>query len=325
MSMNENCILIDAFSQIFRAFYAVKNLSNSQGFPTNALAVFTRLLFMIERCYPSDTGAMLFDCGKVQFRCDILPAYKANRPPMPDALRLQLPVIKQMASAFGWPLLQHDNYEADDLIAGLAHAYKGGGKVFIVSSDKDLSQLVSDSVIMLIPAAGGGFTARGKREVLEKFAVYPERICDYLALVGDSADNIPGVPGIGPKTAALMLNTGGGCAEWLAHPEKLQEVKNGHKILPYLDLIRKNLRLVALKDELPQELKGGDSCRRNPPDWDAVTEICRKYELHGVLKDIGKFCKKSNGGGDDLDLFAGSATARESSNCVTLPVQEELF
>ena len=126
----DNVVLIDAYSQIFRSFYAVRVLKDPKGRPVNALYIFTKLLLGIEKEYPGNTGAMLFDCGKVKFRLEVAPEYKANRPPMPDDLKSQMPAIREMAEAFGWPLLSAENYEADDLIGvhhqNIRHRKEGG-------------------------------------------------------------------------------------------------------------------------------------------------------------------------------------------------------
>ena len=186
---NTPVVLVDAFSQIFRAFYAIRQLNNHRGDPVNALYVMTKLLLQIEKNYPAEKGAFLFDCGKVAFRLELLPEYKANRPPMPESLKQQMPVIEEMASAFGWPLLRVENYEADDLIG--AFACHIPGSVLIVTGDKDLSSLVDERVHLLKPArSGGGFQECGPEEVVRDFGVEPELIPDYLALLGDSVDNI---------------------------------------------------------------------------------------------------------------------------------------
>ena len=137
--MADELILIDAYSQIFRAFYAIRQLTNSRGEPTNAVFVFTRLLLGIQKEYPTSRGAMLFDCGKVEFRMKLNPEYKANRPPMPEALRTQIPVIRELAEAFGWPLLEEPEYEADDLAAAFARAAEGPGHKKITKPETPVS------------------------------------------------------------------------------------------------------------------------------------------------------------------------------------------
>jgi len=297
--MPEPLILIDAYSQIFRAFYAIRQLTNSKGEPTNAIFVFARLLLRIQNDYPSETGALLFDCGKVGFRLELAPEYKANRAAMPDELKAQLPAIRELAAAFGWPLLEEKEYEADDLIAAFARAVPG--PVYIVSSDKDLSQLVTPEIRMLVPALKGGFEERGIPEVKAKFDVPPELIVDYLALIGDSSDNIPGVPGVGPKTAALILNSCGPAETWLDDPAKIENPKFLAKLEGHFDVIRKNRKLIALRDDLPARFARPEQfLRRSAPDWAKIREICEAAELRSLLRELPEPPAPAG----ELDLFA---------------------
>ena len=280
-------VLIDAYSQIFRSFFAIRQLTTSKGEPVNALFVFTRLLLDLAKKYPSDRGAMLFDCGKVEFRLKVNPEYKANRPPMPDELKIQMPWIKEMAEAFGWKLLSCPDYEADDLAGAFALAEKSGD-VRIVSADKDLSQLVNARIKLVSPAHGntGGFVERGEAEVVEKFGVTPELIPDYLALVGDSSDNIPGVPGIGPKSAAELLNTCGRIETWIDAPEKITIEKYRKKLDGQNELLRQNLQLVRLRCEVPPELAAPENLVRREPDYVKIAELCRRFEFNKILRDL---------------------------------------
>lgn len=284
--MADELILIDAYSQIFRAFYAIRQLTNFRGEPTNAVFVFTRLLLGIQKEYPSSRGAMLFDCGKVEFRMKLNPEYKANRPPMPEALRAQIPVIRELAAAFGWPLLEEPEYEADDLAAAFARA--ADGPVKIISSDKDLAQLVDERVTMLSPASGNaGFEERGVAEITAKFQVPPALLIDYLALLGDSSDNIPGVPGIGAKGAAQLLNTCGPVSEWLEHPEKLAGTRFEKKIAGARDILKRNRELIRLRSDLPPRFADlGTVLARREPDWGKIAGICRRMELKSILKEL---------------------------------------
>ena len=275
-------ILIDAYSQIFRSFYAIRMLTNARGEPVNAALVFAKLLLKLEKEHPAVAGAMLFDCGKVAFRSEILPGYKANRPPMPDDLRSQIPLIKRIAEAFGWQLFQHENWEADDLIGGMAEKFTSL-PVRIVSSDKDLSQLINDRIKMLVPGSNT-FELRGKDEVVQKFGVVPELIVDYLSLLGDSSDNIPGVPGIGPKSAVELLNTCGAVENWIGEPEKISESKYAKKILPHLDTLAKNRQLIKLKTALPPEWENMPLPEKKTPDWRVIADICRDNQFNSVLK-----------------------------------------
>ena len=325
-------VLIDAYSQIFRAFFAIRMLTNAKGEPVNAAFVFTRLLLQLEKSYPSEAGAMLFDCGKVKFRTGILPEYKANRPPMPEELASQIPLIKRIAAAFGWPLLQHEDWEADDLIGGLAGRFADYA-VKIVSSDKDLSQLIDDRVEMLIPSgSGAGFERRGREEVGRKFGVGPELIVDYLALLGDASDNIPGVAGIGPKGAADLLNTFGPAQEWMDDIEKLAASKYYKKLQPQLETLARNRRLIRLRTELPEDMPLAAAPRRTAPDWAEIAAICRENQFNSILRELPEVAAAAPQGSvpadeeDDLFSYAASSDAKAKPDPdAGKPVQPELF
>lgn len=327
--MLNEIILIDAYSQIFRAFFAIRMLTNSRGEPTNALFVFTRLLLHIQQNYPTKRGAMLFDCGKVGFRLELNPEYKANRPPMPDALRAQIPVIRTMAEAFGWPLLEEPEFEADDLIAAFTRA-AGDAPVRIVSSDKDLAQLVDERVHMLSPAAGNaGFEERGVEEIIGKFAVPPALIVDYLALIGDNSDNIPGVPGIGPKSAAQLLTEFGPIETWIDQPERLAGTRFEKKLAGHAELLQRNRKLIRLRDDLPARFRDlGTFLHRREPDWVKIASLCREYELKSILKELPAEAVAATEAEDDL--FAAAAKqpvppAESADSPADTMVQGELF
>lgn len=284
---SQSIVLVDAYSQIFRSFYAIRMLTNSRNEPVNAAFVFTKLLLQLEKKHASAYGAMLFDCGKVDFRLAINPLYKANRPPMPEELKMQIPLIRRIAAAFGWQLLQHEGFEADDLIGGIAAKYRMF-PVKIVSSDKDLTQLIDQRVNMLLPASGGGFELRGVAEAVKKFGVPPENMVDYLALLGDSADNIPGVPGIGPKSAVEILQTFGPADSWLDSPEKIDAGSRvGKKLLPELETVRRNRKLIRLRLELPEGLTDDVLPPvRGGVNWDEIREICLDNSFNSILKEL---------------------------------------
>ena len=281
-------VLIDAFSQIFRAFYAIRQLNNRRGEPVNALYVMTKLLLQMEKNHPCDKGAMLFDCGKVAFRLELLPEYKANRPPMPEPLKVQMPRIEEMAAAFGWPLLRAENYEADDLIGAFASRY--GSEVLIVTGDKDLSSLVDERVHLLKPArSGGGFLECGPEEVVKDFGVEPGLIPDYLALLGDSVDNISGVPGIGAKSAVELLNNFGSVENWYDSEGELtfESPRFSAKLAGKKELIRRNIALTRLKTELPEELANCAAVlEKKPPEWQKIADLCADNDFKSLLKEI---------------------------------------
>ncbi len=280
----QDLILVDAYSQIFRGFYAVSHLSSHDGTPTNAVFVFGRILLKLCREYPSGLGALVFDCGRVKFREELNPLYKKNRPPMPDELKIQIPYIRELAQYFGWPLLEEPEYEADDLIAALAVSCPG--TVRIVSSDKDLAQLVNERVSMLVPGFGGGFELRDYAGVLKKFAVPPEKIIDYLSLTGDSADNIEGIAGVGPKTAAKLLGEFESVEAILAHPEALANEKLREKIVAGSELLRRNRKLISLRLDLPERWKSEEMLRRREPDWAAIRSMLLQLDLHSLRREL---------------------------------------
>lgn len=328
-SAGEALLLIDAYSQIFRSFYAIRMLTNSRGEPVNAAFVFTKLLLKLEKEHPSSAGAMLFDCGKVAFRSEILPEYKANRPPMPDDLRSQIPLIRRIAEAFGWQLFQHENWEADDLIGGMTEKFSDM-PVRIVSSDKDLSQLINERVMMLVPGTNS-FEFRGAAEVVKKYGVAPELMVDYLSLLGDASDNIPGVPGIGPKSAADLLNTYGAASEWLSVPEKISESKYAKKLLPHLDTLAKNRQLIKLKTDLPPEWENMSLPERKTPDWQLIANICRENQFNSILKELPELPREEPIlPADDLFAFAEAHSAEPEKSVSPLKTaveteQPELF
>ena len=286
----ENLILLDAYSQIFRSFYAIRHLTNARGEAVNAAFVFTKLLLKLERRFPERRSVMLFDCGKVDFRLKLAPDYKANRPPMPDDLKSQIPLIKRIAAAFGWQQYACEGYEADDLIGAVARHCEKDYRIMVLSSDKDLSQLVNENISMLVPQNGnkGDFELRGVAEVTEKFGVAPEMIVDYLALLGDSSDNIAGVPGIGPKSAAELLNSCGAAENWIEEPEKIRASRFFKKLDGNFELLKRNRKLVALRTEMFEELAGKlpELLTKKSPDWAEIAEICRDNQFVSILKEL---------------------------------------
>lgn len=205
-------LLVDGFNMAFRAFYAVRELSRSDGFPTNALYGWVRSMWkLLDEHSPNET-IVFFDLGGAQAKLALLPEYKANRGETPEEFEKQIPVIKNLTRAMGFGIYEEDGVESDDLLA--AHARRicerdDDTEVLIVSADKDFAQSVNDRVHMLVPPPTAnprlGWRRLDPNGVKEKFGVLPEQIVDYLSLIGDSSDNIPGIPGVGPKTAVKWL------------------------------------------------------------------------------------------------------------------------
>ncbi len=313
-------ILMDAFSQIFRCFYAVRILTNSRGEPTNALLPFVRILMKLDRDYPDNPGALVFDCGRVKFRLALNPAYKATRPPAPAELQAQIPAVREFAEAFGWPLLEAGEYEADDLIAAIA--VNSNDNVRIISSDKDLSQLVNGRIAMMIPDPKNfGWDIRDEAAVMAKFKVAPGQIIDYLALIGDTSDNIPGVPGIGPKTAASLLEAHGSVADMLAQPEQIANERLRRLIQENREILERNCKLIRLRSDLPPGMDDIEKiCRRQAPDWLRIAQLCRRWELKSILRELpqDKIAEPETADDGTLPLFAQTLPEKK-----TEPVRDE--
>jgi DNA polymerase-1 len=269
--MPEPIILIDGYAHIYRTFYAIRELSNARGEPTNALYGMIRLLMKIDQEMPSSLGAVVLDKGRCTRRLAIRPEYKGTRKPMPDPLRQQVPLIREAVSWLGWPMLQWEGREADDLIAGIVST-RGEHPVRILSGDKDLAQLVDADVTLVTPGGKGAWTNLGPEDVNAKFGVPPTAVRDYLALVGDSSDNIIGVPGVGAKTAAKLLNEFGSIDGILANLDSIAAKRTREALAGSADLLRANRELTSLDRELPDEWDGLASLKRRNPDWQALLD-----------------------------------------------------
>ncbi|MDD4818311.1 MAG: 5'-3' exonuclease H3TH domain-containing protein [Victivallaceae bacterium] len=278
-------VAVDAYSQIFRGFYAIMGLSDSRGEPTNAIFSFAKLLLYLDKNQPSSHGGMAFDCGKVAFRLAIAPDYKGNREPTPEPLLRQIPFIRELAEDFGWPVMEDAALEADDLIAGAVELFRGD-QVRIVSSDKDLAQLVSPSVSLLRPAKPSGFNEWNCAAVAEGFGVTPLQMVDYLSLLGDASDNIPGVRGVGGKTAAKILAEIGSLDAFFADPSVLSSAKLRGVLTENRGILEKNRSLIRLRAELPAMLASRGKWVRRAPDWAAIRSFCEKFELKSLLREL---------------------------------------
>ena len=283
--MKKTLLLVDAFSQVFRGYFAVRALSTASGVPSNAVFAMTKLLLKLQQEYGHCDGAFVFDKGKCAARLELAPAYKANRPPMPEDLRVQMEPIRNMIRAFGWPIVESEGFEADDLI-GAAAVSETDREVLILSSDKDLSQLISDRVKMLVPDRDGkGLLIRDTAATEEKFGVPPEGIVDYLSLIGDSSDNIPGVEGVGPKTAAALIAQFGSIEAMLAAPEKIARENLRAKITASRGILELNRKLILLNFAAPLD---GISFTKTEPDYGRIRELAEQSELKSILKELDK-------------------------------------
>ncbi len=274
--------LIDGLSYIYRAFYAVRELSNSSGFPTNAIFGFVNMLQRVRDTYDPSHLAIIFDAPGKNFRHARYSDYKANRQAIPDALRQQIPRIKEVVEAYRIPAIELAGYEADDILATLAGRWdQDGAEIVLVSGDKDLMQLVSERVTMLDTMKNQTI---GIEDVRAKFGVEPSRVIDVQALMGDATDNIPGIPGVGHKTAMKLI------AEWhtlenvLSNSDAIKG-KLGHKIRDNVELARLSKELVTLCREVPVEVELGSLIRKEP-DVDRLRELFSEFEFRRFLSDL---------------------------------------
>ncbi|MFD1333330.1 5'-3' exonuclease H3TH domain-containing protein, partial [Methylopila musalis] len=260
VAKGDHVVLVDGSSYIFRAFHALPPLTRpSDGLPVGAVSGFCNMLWKLLR----DAGwvdpthlAVVFDKSETTFRKDLYADYKANRSEPPEDLIPQFPLIRTATRAFSIPALEQGGYEADDLIATYARlAAEAGAEVTIVGSDKDLFQLIGGGVVMLDPVKDKRI---GPDEVFEKFGVGPDKMIDLQALTGDSVDNIPGVPGIGAKTAAQLLAEYGDLETLLAHASEIKQPKRRENLLASADLARLSKTLVTLDRNVPLDTPLGD-------------------------------------------------------------------
>ncbi|MBU2054328.1 MAG: DNA polymerase I [Proteobacteria bacterium] len=276
-------VLVDGSNYLFRAFYAIRELSNSKGFPTNAIYGFTTMLIKLLRDQAPDYIAVAFDVKAPTFRHEAYKEYKATRKATPDTLVPQIPYVKEIVQGFSIPVLEQPGLEADDIIGTVARAHAGEGmEVVIVSGDKDLMQLVSGDIVMVDTMKDKTYDVAA---VKGRFGVGPEQVVEILGLMGDASDNIPGVPGIGPKGALRLIEQFGGIEEILAHPEKIHNQKTREAILANADQARLSRKLAQIRTdaEIPFDLEAG---RRREPDRERLIALFREFEFSSLLQEL---------------------------------------
>ena len=274
-------VLVDGSSYLYRAFHALKtDLRNSRGEPTGAMHVVLNMVQKLLDDYEPDRAAVVFDAPGKTFRDEIYTAYKANRPPMPDELRSQVEPIIDAIEAMGVRVLRVDGVEADDVIGTLARdAASADCDTVISTGDKDMTQLVDDHITVVNTMSGTTLDAAG---VHAKFGVGPAQIIDYLTLIGDSSDNIPGVPGVGPKTAAKWLETYGDLEGVIANSGSISG-KVGERLVESLDKLPTYRALVTIKCDLDLGLML-DDLERRALDLPRLREILERFELRSLLR-----------------------------------------
>jgi DNA polymerase-1 len=275
-------VLIDGSSYLYRAFFALPPLSNSTGQPTGAIhGVLSMLLKFLREYSPRHIG-VVFDAPGKTFRDELFAEYKAHRPPMPDDLRSQIEPLYQIVRALGLPLLRIEGVEADDVIGTLACGAASAGQSVVVSTgDKDMAQFVSERITLINTMSN---TVLDRAGVKAKFDVFPEQIVDYLALVGDSSDNIPGVDKVGPKTAAKWLNKYGSLDALLSHANEI-DGKVGENLRNALETVALSRQLATIRTDMEVPLDEGGLVR-GAPDVEQLRELYRRFELRTMLAQL---------------------------------------
>ncbi|RON05585.1 DNA polymerase I [Pseudomonas brassicacearum] len=290
-------VLVDGSSYLYRAFHALPPLTTSKGLPTGAVKGVLNMLKSLRKQYPDSPFAVVFDAKGGTFRDDMYAEYKANRPSMPDDMRVQIEPLHASVIALGFPLLCVEGVEADDVIGTLARSSAAADRPVVISTgDKDMAQLVDGHITLVNTMTGSAMDVAG---VKEKFGVAPEQIIDYLALMGDSSDNIPGVPGIGPKTASgLLVGVNGGLTELYAQldivptlpirgaktlPAKLEE----HKEMAFL-----SYQLATIKVDVPLDI-GLDDLHLGEPDREKLAELYTLLEFKSWFEELQRDAKRA--------------------------------
>jgi DNA polymerase-1 len=283
-------LLVDGFNLAYRCFFAIPELTRSDGFPTNAIHGWVKTLWKLDDQERPHATVVFWDLGGAQDRLAILPEYKAQREEMPDALDKQLEPMKELTRAMGMHGIEQDGVESDDLLAAQArYLAAAGDDVLIVSADKDFAQVVDDRVRMLLPPSPanpkGGWRPVDTAGVIEKFGVPPAKIAELLALMGDTVDNIPGIAGVGPKTAAKWLIEHRSLEGIIAaasagtlKPERFRELVAASGVL-----LRRNLQLTTLNTKLPSL-----GLKRGEPDVARLAALLESYEMRNSAADTLK-------------------------------------
>jgi DNA polymerase-1 len=277
-------LLVDGSSYLYRAFHALPDLRNKKGFPTSAIYGVINMLRKLEKDVPADYIACVFDPKGKTFRDDWYPEYKAHRPPMPEDLMVQIEPLFEAIKATGWPLVVVDGVEADDVIGTLVTEAAGQGIRSVVSTgDKDMAQLVNDHVTLVNTMSNETLDESG---VEEKFGVPPERIVDYLTLMGDAVDNVPGVEKVGPKTAVKWLGEYGTLDNILAHADEVKG-KVGENLREVLDWLPKARRLLTIKTdvEMPLHLS---SLKKQPADRETLKKLYDEFDFRTWLRELNE-------------------------------------
>jgi DNA polymerase-1 len=277
--------LIDGTNYLFRAFFAIRGLSNSRGFPTNAVFGFTNMLLKVLREHTPDYVVMVFDAPGKTFRDDLFAEYKGHRPEIPEDLPPQIPVVRDLVRAFRIGQLEIEGFEADDVIGTLVRRLaKEDVDTVVVTGDKDLLQLVGPGVSVLDTMKDVTY---GREEVISRFGVPPDQVVEVLGLAGDATDNIPGVPGIGEKTAAELIRQFGDIETVINRVGEVKGEKRREAIRANAETARLSRRLATVRTDAPVDFRLDEYAVREP-DREALGRIFRDMEFSRLLREFGE-------------------------------------
>lgn len=281
----ERVLVCDGHNIVYRSYFAIKNLATDAGVPTNALFGFIRQIEALKSRTDPSHLAVVFDAGIPARRMELLESYKAQRPRMPDELRSQMEPIEEYLRRARIVALAVEGEEADDVMATIARRVErdADADVLLASSDKDLMQLVAARTLMCPPSGKGGLL--GCAEVVDKTGVRPEQIVDWLAMVGDSADNIPGVRGIGPKTAAKLMKQFGSMEELYARIADVKPEGVRAKLEEGRGIVDRNRKLMRLDEDVELDVDLNEMKIREP-DEDALLDFFEEYEFRGLARNL---------------------------------------
>ena len=319
MSKPKHVYLVDGSGYIFRAFHALPPLSRADGVQVNAVLGFTNMLLKLLEDTDADHIGVIFDAGRTSFRNEIYAEYKANRPEAPPELIPQFPLVRDATRAANVASVEMEGFEADDIIATYAcRAVEAGAEVTIVSSDKDLMQLVNDKVRMFDPMKNKPISYP---EVQEKFGVTPDKVIDIQALAGDSTDNVPGVPGIGVKTAAELINTYGSLEELLARAGEIKQPKRRENLLANAELARISKKLVTLSCDVPLATPL-DELERRKLDVGKLLDFLKINDFRSLATRVmARHGGEGNGAGPKVDTAPPAAPVLSSAALAAVPAQ----
>ncbi|MBM4308063.1 MAG: DNA polymerase I, partial [Deltaproteobacteria bacterium] len=322
MSNRPQLFLIDGSSYIYRAFYAIRHLSNSKGLPTNAIYGFTQMLLKVLKDHRPDYLAVVFDSKAPTFRSKTFKEYKANRPAMPEGLIPQIPYIKKIVEGYRIATLEMDGYEADDLIGTVAKGLDPEADVVIITGDKDLLQLVGNRIQVYDTMKEKRY---GEEEVIERFGVRPEQVVEVMGLAGDAIDNIPGVPGIGEKTAIELIKTFGSIENLLNHLDQIPQKKMKERLENHGELARLSRQLATIHTDVPIACRKEDLVLSSPNSG-ILRELFKELEFNKLLRELPEEVPQEKPNWDyrlvmDRDRFLSLLQDLKNSKCFAIDVE----